>query len=417
MAGTPRQRKPRERERGDGSIWERTRAWNTADGVKHSAKQYVVEFRKGLENGRPKRLIKYFRKKADAKAWWRQQLANSGQPEAKAKIEAADANVTLAEYVDEFLEKAYAECEPTTWGDYRNSLSKVTKKIGNIQLGDLTSKNVSSALAAIKKDVSPSMEARCRRVLHTCLEEARDDGKIASNPALHKRVRKSRKMRALTGAAPRATVKSPSEEQMKALLEAAKGDRIAHAMLTIAATCGLRAGELYGLHWKDIDWEKRTLTVRSTVREIPVLDDDGEVYYETRVSAHAKTDESTNRTIEVPAVAIAALRKRQRTADREDHNSALVFPSERGLPLRATNFLRRVFAPIREEAKLPWVTLHSIRHFMTATLIEHGSDAKSVSERLGHSDVGLTLRRYHHTGRRSQERHTAILDSVFRKGR
>ncbi|MGB8964821.1 MAG: site-specific integrase [Candidatus Cybelea sp.] len=416
MPRTPSEpRKERARERGDGTIWERTRKWKAADGTTRTAKQYVVSFSEGTASGKRKRTTKYFKKQRDAKAWWRQHLAGSGKPEASAKIAADAAHTTLREQIEAFLEATYEACEPTTWNGYRNSLAKVAKKIGSMELRTLSSDHVNNALTAIAKDVSPSMASRCRTVLHTLLEEARSEGKIASNPAVRKRIRRSRKVRALSGAS-RDAVKAPSTDQVKALLEAAKGDRIAHAMLTILATCGLRAGECYGLRWTDIDWDQRTLTIRQTVREVAYLGDDDKVHYETEITRSAKTRESTGRTIEMPKAAIVALRKRQRTAEREGHGSALVFPSERGLPLRATNFARRTWTPIREEAGVE-CTLHSLRHYMTSTLIEAGSDVKSVSERLGHSDVGLTLSRYHHAGKRSQGRHTAILDDVFGKGR
>jgi integrase len=186
-------------------------------------------------------------------------------------------------------------------------------------------------------------------------------------------------------------------------------------MLTILATCGLRAGECYELCWTDIDWNRRTLTIRQTAREVAPRDDD-KVHYETAITRSAKTRESTGRTIELPKIAIVALRKRHSTAEREGHGSPLVFPSAASHFGRPTSraALGDRFAKRRASSGVR-CTARGIT--MTSALIQAGSDVKSVSERLGHSDVGLTLSRYRHTGKRSQERHTAILDDMFGSGR
>jgi integrase len=73
-----------------------------------------------------------------------------------------------------------------------------------------------------------------------------------------------------------------------------------------------------------------------------------------------------------------------------------VFASPEGFPLRANNLHRRVLAPARERASLPWVTPHSFRHTCASLLFEDGRNIKQVAAWLGHADPGFTLKTYVH---------------------
>jgi integrase len=85
-----------------------------------------------------------------------------------------------------------------------------------------------------------------------------------------------------------------------------------------------------------------------------------------------------------------------------------------GAPLRNSNFTRRTWAPIRTDAGVPWATMHSLRHACSSILVENGADAKTVSERLAHSDVRLTLGGYTHLGARSQKHAASIFDKALK---
>ena len=107
--------------------------------------------------------------------------------------------------------------------------------------------------------------------------------------------------------------------------------------------------ELAGLRWCDIDFAKRTLTVAQTLREF-VIGDDGKESYKGALRAvpYGKTDESS-RVVDLPQVAIDALRERQRIAKGEarSRRSPYCFTASNGSPLRASNFNRRTWRDIR----------------------------------------------------------------------
>lgn len=94
-----------------------------------------------------------------------------------------------------------------------------------------------------------------------------------------------------------------------------------------------------------------------------------------------------------------------------------MFPDTAGGCLRRTNFLHRVYEPIRTKAGLPDVHFHDWRHFHASRLIELGASPKVVQERIGHADVSTTLRFYVHTREQSHRAAADQFDAGFRPKR
>jgi integrase len=161
----------------------------------------------------------------------------------------------------------------------------------------------------------------------------------------------------------------------------------------LAATAGLRQGELLGLRWTDINLETGTLTVKRSLR----YEKDGPYYTE------GKRDSSRRRVELGPSTvaAIKAHRKRQNEERLaygglwEDHD--LIFPDEHGRPIRARN-LNRYFQKLLQRANLEdlGLTFHGLRYTCATFMLLSNVPVKVVSERLGHADVALTLCVYSH---------------------
>ncbi|WP_431880980.1 tyrosine-type recombinase/integrase [Micromonospora chalcea] len=184
--------------------------------------------------------------------------------------------------------------------------------------------------------------------------------------------------------------KGLSVDQVRKILTASSGHRL-HALYVVAATMGLRRGELVGLRWSDVDLDQGTLRVQQTVQRVAgtlhVLD--------------AKTEDS-EAVLPLPEVTWLSLMEHQerQQAERaglaevwEDHD--LVFPSERGTPMEPTN-LSRSFARLRETAGLPGVRLHDLRHTVVSLLMELGVPPHVVQAIARHADVKVTLKVYAH---------------------
>jgi integrase len=74
----------------------------------------------------------------------------------------------------------------------------------------------------------------------------------------------------------------------------------------------------------------------------------------------------------------------------------LVFGDTRGGPVRKSNLVRRSFLPLLKRAGLPRIRFHDLRHTAATLLLLAGVHPKVVQERLGHSQIAITLDTYSH---------------------
>jgi integrase len=196
-------------------------------------------------------------------------------------------------------------------------------------------------------------------------------------------------------------------EQMAALFEATADDRIG-PLVVLSATTGLRQGEALALRWEDVDLDAGVLGVRHT------LD------VRTQELAPTKTDRS-RRTVHLPALTLTALRDQRRRQLEErlraghrwqDHG--FVFASTIGTALDARNVVRRYHA-MRQQAGLPNLPWHHLRHFAASALLEAGEDLFVVSRVLGHTSVATTASFYGHVRPAMLQRSAERMDELLRK--
>ena len=165
-----------------------------------------------------------------------------------------------------------------------------------------------------------------------------------------------------------------------------------------AAFTGLRASELVGLRWRNVDLLHRTLTVDETIKEVG-----GRLVF-----GPTKTHEQ--RTIALPRFLCDLLEERG-VGDAD----ALVFPGPKGGPMRHSLFYRRHFKPA-VRCVLPLksaLRFHDLRHTCAALSIAAGAHPKLISARLGHSTIQITLDRYGHLFPSMEEALAEDLDAAF----
>ena len=156
-----------------------------------------------------------------------------------------------------------------------------------------------------------------------------------------------------------------TEREIDKLVEAAKGNRWGQrdaTLILIAFRHGLRASELCGLQWSDMEFETGTLHLRrakgGTTATHPLLGDE-----------------------------LRALRSLKR-----DAKSPFIFVSERGAPFTVSGFAKLV-ERAGIEAKLPFkVHPHMLRHATGYALANRGVDTRSLQAYLGHRSIQSTVR-------------------------
>jgi len=389
----------RRRTRGEGTLYENVRKWKTRDGSTHSKKTWVAAISEGIvkKGGRARRARRFFygQTARDAKAARDRYLSELGKNPPK---EAAEASPTITECAKRFLEDLRnRKRAATTLHSYDHTLElHIIPRIGRLCLSEFSIQNAKQFYEALRKaKVSASAIARCHATLRTCLNFAVEEQIMQANP-----------LASMRRTAPRyktPRVDAPTAAQITAILKAAKGHRL-EALFTLAATNGMRQGELFALRWRDVDLRGKFLSVERSAQEVA-----GDIQF-----VQPKT-EASRRRIALSAMAVSALKRRLAIAKSESHNSELVFPSSAGCVQRKSNFQRREWDPIREAAGVPDAHFHSLRHGCATLLLKENVHAKVVQEMLGHSEIRTTLDRYTHVIPGMQATATKAIDRALRR--
>lgn len=156
---------------------------------------------------------------------------------------------------------------------------------------------------------------------------------------------------------------------------------------------GLRIGEICGLKWNDINFEKSILTVRRTVQRIRTG------IHGTKLIVDTPKSRSSQRSIPIPKFLANILRK--------FHDNDEFYILSGNSKATEPRTMQRKFKTILKKAELPSINYHALRHMFATNCIKLGFDVKTLSEILGHASVETTLNRYVHS---SMERKTQCMN-------
>jgi integrase len=150
-------------------------------------------------------------------------------------------------------------------------------------------------------------------------------------------------------------------------------------MLLTAMLTGMRASELRGLGWPQVDLKGGSISV---VRRVDLWGNFG-----------SPKSGAGHRTIPIPPVLVSELREWKLRCPKGP--LGLAFPNSTGGALDHTNMLRRRYLPTQEGLTRRY-DFHALRHAAASAWIRQGVDLKRVGSWLGHSSVALTVDRYGH---------------------
>ena len=165
----------------------------------------------------------------------------------------------------------------------------------------------------------------------------------------------------------------------------------------LAITTGMREGELFGLRSADVNMTTRSLHL---VKQLKTRSSRRQVLL-PRIAAEALTVHRARQAIE------------RAPAGTEWEDRGLVFTNTLGRPLHPRNYLLRKFYPLLQQAGLPRMRFHDLRHGAATLLLELGVHPTVVSEMLGHSQIGITLDLYSHVTATMQQQAVTALDDLF----
>jgi integrase len=350
---------------GDGSVFE----YPEGSGV------WWAQLKKGPDGKRPKR-----RAASEADAYT---LLAEMINERKQGLKLGVKSPTVAELIDIWLEGVMRRTvKATTYHNYTQYAKLyVTPHIGPIRVKDLTQPQV-QAMVNLLTDAHAAGTARAGyQVLHAALEYAIVAKYRSDNPA------DKVKLPHLEKGEPRALI----IVEARRLLAAGDTHRLG-ALYWVLLSLGLRKGEVLGLLWNDLNWEKAELKITQQIQTI-----DG------KTTATTPKTKTSKRTVPVPPLLLERLRTHWNTQQEERrllgaewHEHGLIFPSEVGTPMGPRN-LNRMYYDVRNTAELPGVRLHDLRHTCGTCLGDLGVPEMVIAALLGHSGGSITWRYVHPT--------------------
>jgi integrase len=231
------------------------------------------------------------------------------------------------------------------------------------------------------RPLSPTTVRHIAFGVQACLEQAVDWDIIPKNPM--KKVKKPKRVK-----------RDPpvvGDDALARLLTGIAGTAL-YTPVVVDHSTGMRRGELCGLEWTDLDWERRVLSVTKSLGQRR----DGTVY--------VKSTKSTKpRRFTIPADVVEVLRDhfKEQQADRalfgtgyQDLN--LIFARPDGYYYSPKHLSTRVSAAMRLAGIPKGISLHSLRHTHASQMLSEGAPITAVSERLGHANANITLGIYAH---------------------
>ena len=341
------------------------------------------------------RLSKYEKTQKAAREWVKTTLA-----QVDSGLTFAGAQVKMKEFLEQWLITAKSSIRLRTFEQYTQVVNQhLVPVLGNLKLKDLRPDHIQTLYnSKLASGSSSRTVIIIHSVIHRALNHAVKLGLVGRNPAdavSHPRM-PHREMQTLT------------DNQVRELILVAKGTPL-EAMYQLAVTTGLRQGELLGLRWSDLEWKTRKLKIQ---RQLQRYKETGLVFVEPKTAAG-------RRVVTVGSATIQKLREhfngqqllRQASSNRwKDYD--LIFPSSIGTPMENTNLLKRFKADLKK-AGLPDIRFHDLRHTAATLMLQQGVHPKVVQERLGHSEIGMTLNTYSHVLPSMQDEAAEKLDELF----
>lgn len=359
----------------------RKREWTTGGEIRTA---WVVDY---FDQAR-KRRLKTFDRKREADAY-----AARAATEIAQGIHSAG-STTVVEAGELWLaSRQAAGLERATLAPYGQHLRlHIAPLIGSMKLADLTVPALRIFEDRLRQEGrSPAMTRKVLVSLSGLLSDAQDRGLVAQNVARQRRRSKNGHDAARQKRKLEVGRDIPTVAEIRTLLPHLHGR--SRPLLLLAIFAGLRASELRGVTWRDIDLTKGELTVRQRADRYAAIGPTKSV--------------SGQRTVPLLPMVTNALRewKLASTATEAD----LVFPGKNGAPLMLTTIVLVDWHPVQIKAGLvaadgtpKYSGLHALRHFNASWCINRRQDGglelplKTVSVRLGHNSIQITADRYGH---------------------
>lgn len=341
-----------------------------------------------------KRHLKNFATRKAAVAW-----RDKTQHDIRRGVHTADsASITVAEAAERWIDRAKREdLERSTVGQYeQHAKYHINPFLGDVKLSRLTAPMVNDFRNKLLETRSRALARKVLTSLKSLVSEAQKEGRVAQNVARGITVKTNSRHKGKIEAG----VAFPLKEEARAMIDKA-GDRWRPFIVTAIFT-GMRASELRGLTWDDVDFTAKVIHVRQRA------DAWGQI--------GSPKSEAAHRDIPMAPMVLNTLKEWKIASPPGLLN--LVFPNRKGGVENHANLYTNAFLPLQVKCGIVRTDgrakygLHALRHFFVSSIIEQGFTPKHVQEIVGHGSITMTYDTYGHLFPSPEDDHAKMAAAV-----
>lgn len=309
--------------------------------------------------------------------------------------------MTVGQWLDIWQQDYLGGVKPRTVEAYQGTIKNHIKPaIGFIKLEALNAHTIQKLYNDLSGELSAKTVKNVHGILHRALQQAVKIDYIRFNPAdgceLPRVERKE--------------IKPLDTEEIGAFLKCIQGHKFETVYIVTLFT-GMRLGEVCGLLWDCVDFDKGIIHIDKQLQRIP-----GSRGQFRLIS----TKNSKGRTI-TPASSVMELLKRHRAQQNELrlkagafwHDGGYVFTTDTGEHL-SPHTVYHNYKKVVEAIGLPDARFHDLRHSYAVAALQSGDDVKTVQENLGHHAAAFTLDVYGHVTEQMKRESAARMDAFIK---
>jgi integrase len=333
---------------------------------------------------------------------------------------AGSAGYTVQQAAEDWLREGLTGRAAKTVKKNENMLSPILKTIGGRKLRELTAADVSQALSTMAATYSSAAVIMGHNALTRTIRHAESHDLVARNVATLVDTPKGqtgRPSKSLTLEQAAALLQASGQDHRELELHAGLKDRrrppsLMHAYIVLSLTTGLRTEEIRALRWDHVD-------LKGNLQTRPAIPPHVSVWRSVRGHGDTKTEKS-RRTLELPQVAVVALREWSDDqagecleAGTRWQDSDLVFTTVIGTALDAAN-VRKMFRAVCRSAGIGdcW-TPRELRHSFVSVMSQAGMAVEEIAHLVGHSSSRTTELVYRHELRPVIRSGAKIMNKIF----
>lgn len=302
----------------------------------------------------------------------------------------APSRLTVGEWLDIWARDYLGGVKPFTVASYNSTIRNHLKPaLGAIRLEALNAHTIQAFYNRLSRPreeggagLSPKTVKNVHGVLHKALRQGVLIGYLRANPTdactLPRVVKKQ--------------IQPLDEEQSRRFLDAIQGHPL-ETLFTLTLFTGLREGEVLGLTWDCVDFQKGVIRVEKQLQR--EKQKGGKYYFAPLKNDKARTITPAPWVLQLLQAHSIRQKEQQLKAGPLWAHSGLVFTNERGGHL-AIHSVYTAFKRVAASIGCPDARFHDLRHSYAVAAIRSGDDIKTVQGNLGHATAAFTLDVYGH---------------------